>query len=59
MAAGLMTIVAAATIGVVAPRHEFSPVQRRAAELGEYVLVATIVPLLLWILDLYQVVRNL
>ena len=59
VAAGLMTIVAAATIGVVAPRHEFSPVQRRAAELGEYVLVATIVPLLLWILDLYQVVRNL
>ncbi len=59
VAAGLITIVAAATIGVVAPRHEFSPVQRRAAELGEYVLVATIVPLLLWILDLYQVVRNL
>ena len=57
--AGLVTVVAAAAIGVVAPRHEFSPVLRRAAELGEYALVATIVPLLLWILDLYQVVRNL
>ena len=59
VAAGLVTVVAAAAIGVVAPRHEFSPVLRRAAELGEYALVATIVPLLLWILDLYQVVRNL
>lgn len=49
----------AVTFGVVAPRHHFSPVLRRAAELVEYLLVVSIVPLLLWILDLYQVVRSL
>ncbi|WP_246222135.1 MULTISPECIES: type VII secretion integral membrane protein EccD [Gordonia] len=57
--AGLVTVVVATAIGVVATAHEFSPVMRRAVEIGEYVLVASIVPLLLWILDLYQSVRNL
>lgn len=49
----------AVVFGVVAPRHDFSPVLRRAAELVEYLLVVTIVPLLLWLLDLYQIVRSL
>lgn len=51
--------VGALVIGVVAAGHEFSPVMRRSAELGEYLLVATIVPLLIWILSLYDTVRNL
>lgn len=50
---------AALAIGVLAPRHEFSPVMRRLAEVGEYALVAVIVPLLLWILDLYSTLRNI
>lgn len=55
-----MVIVAAALVlGVVAPRQEFSPVTRRAAEILEYLLVAVIVPLLLWILDLYRIVREI
>ncbi|NMO02391.1 type VII secretion integral membrane protein EccD [Gordonia sp. TBRC 11910] len=50
---------AAMVFGVVAPQHDFSPVARRFAELVEYALVVTIVPLLLWLLDLYQIVRSL
>ncbi|MFW0784410.1 type VII secretion integral membrane protein EccD [Gordonia sp. CPCC 206044] len=57
--AALTLLVAAMGFGVVAPRHEFSPVMRRAAELGEYLLVVTVVPSLLWLLDLYQIVREL
>ncbi len=32
---------------------------RRWAEIGEYILVALIVPLLLWLLDLYRIVREI
>ena len=45
--------------GVVAPNQDFSPVMRRWAEIGEYILVALIVPLLLWLLDLYRMVREI
>jgi type VII secretion integral membrane protein EccD len=45
--------------GVVAPQSTFSPVLRRAVEIVEYVLIATIVPLMFWIMDLYAVVRDL
>ncbi|GAA1481691.1 type VII secretion integral membrane protein EccD [Gordonia sinesedis] len=57
--AALVIMVGALVIGVIAATHEFSPVLRRAAELGEYILVALIVPLLLWILDLYRIVREI
>ncbi|GAB20723.1 hypothetical protein GOEFS_127_00060 [Gordonia effusa NBRC 100432] len=49
----------AVVFGIVAPIYDFSPVARRMAELVEYLLVVSIVPLLLWILDLYQIVRSL
>ncbi|WP_425476167.1 type VII secretion integral membrane protein EccD [Gordonia oleivorans] len=58
-AVGVLAMIAAMIGGVVAPRHAFSPVMRRLAELTEYALIAVIVPLLAWILDLYQTVRNL
>ena len=58
-ALGMVLVVAALVFGVVAPNHEFSPVMRRTAEIVEYLLVAVIVPLLLWILDLYRIVREL
>ncbi|MFT4127437.1 MAG: type VII secretion integral membrane protein EccD [Gordonia sp. (in: high G+C Gram-positive bacteria)] len=51
--------VGALALGVLAPRHDFSPVLRRCAELAEYLLVALVVPLLAWILDLYQVLRDI
>lgn len=58
-ALAMVMVVAALVFGVAAPNHEFSPVMRRTAEIIEYLLVAVIVPLLLWILDLYRIVREL
>ncbi|MGC4962257.1 type VII secretion integral membrane protein EccD [Gordonia sp. DT101] len=58
-AVALLMVVAAFVLGVVAPNQEFSPVMRRTAEIIEYLLVAVIVPLLLWILDLYRIVREI
>ncbi|MCK8615925.1 MULTISPECIES: type VII secretion integral membrane protein EccD [Gordonia] len=58
-ALGGVVLVAALVFGVVAPHQDFSPVMRRWAEIGEYILVALIVPLLLWLLDLYRIVRDI
>ncbi|MGP3706215.1 type VII secretion integral membrane protein EccD [Gordonia paraffinivorans] len=58
-ALGMVVVVAALVFGVVAPHQDFSPVMRRWAEIGEYILVALIVPLLLWLLDLYRIVREI
>ncbi|MGW0037102.1 type VII secretion integral membrane protein EccD [Gordonia sp. NPDC003376] len=55
----MVLLIMAVLLGVVAPNREFSPVMRRTAELGEYLLVGTIVPLLLWVLDVYQMVRDI
>jgi Flp pilus assembly pilin Flp len=43
---------------VVAPRRSFTPVQRRAAEVVEYAVIATIVPLACWVTGLYAAVRG-
>lgn len=60
---GLITLAAIAALalacGVAAPRITFSPVQRRAAELGEYLTIAAAGPLLGWVWDVYSTVRNL
>lgn len=45
--------------GVLAPAATFSPVARKAAEIGECVLIGLLVPLGAWLLDLYALVRNL
>lgn len=45
--------------GLIAPGRTFSPVSRRSVELVEYSLIVVLIPLLLWILDLYSVVRSL
>ncbi|WP_158636118.1 type VII secretion integral membrane protein EccD [Tsukamurella sputi] len=45
--------------GTVAPTIVFSPVQRRLAELGEYLTIAAAGPLLGWVWDVYSTVRNL
>lgn len=46
-------------LGTVAAGHDFSPPLRRVAEIIEYLLVACVVPVLIWILGLYAAVRNL
>ena len=55
----VLVLCGALVFGVIAPTQEFSPVIRRAVEILEYLLVTTIVPLLLWILDLYRIVREI
>ncbi|WP_431953556.1 type VII secretion integral membrane protein EccD [Nocardia lijiangensis] len=60
VAALLLTVaVAAVVFGVVGPHTEMSPVTRRAGEIFEYLLIVTIIPLVLWIMDLYSAARNL
>jgi type VII secretion integral membrane protein EccD len=59
--AGILLAVSTAMIafGVIAPHVEVSPVVRRMGELTEYLLIVTIIPLVLWIMDLYSAARNL
>lgn len=62
-AIGLTLLVLLAGIclwaGVVVPRTEHSPISRRWVELIEYGLHIAIVPLLAWLLGVYNLVRNL
>lgn len=53
------TALIALLCGVVAPHSSFSPVMRRLVEVFEYLLIAAIVPLMFWIMDLYAAVRDL
>ncbi|NGP06097.1 type VII secretion integral membrane protein EccD [Rhodococcus sp. 14C212] len=57
-ALALAVATAALVFGVVAPRRVFTPVQRRAAEVVEYAVIATIVPLACWVTGLYAAVRG-
>lgn len=53
-----MTVVALG-FGVIAPHTEMSPVMRRTGEIIEYLLIVTVIPLVLWIMDIYSAARNL
>jgi type VII secretion integral membrane protein EccD len=53
----LMLLVAAC--GLVAPRHEFSPVMRRWVEIFEYIAIGMMFPLCFWIIRLYAFFREL
>ncbi|MGW5386489.1 type VII secretion integral membrane protein EccD [Nocardia sp. NPDC003963] len=55
----LVGSVAMAGMGVVGPSIEVSPVIRRAVEVLEYLLILTVVPLVLWTMDVYSAARNL
>ncbi|WP_040794565.1 type VII secretion integral membrane protein EccD [Nocardia higoensis] len=59
--AGIVLIagLAAVGFGVIGPHTEVSPVVRRAVELFEYLLIVLIVPLALWVMDVYSAARNL
>ncbi|APE38009.1 type VII secretion integral membrane protein EccD [Nocardia mangyaensis] len=60
-AAVLLLVFAAAVVafGVIGPHTEITPVARRAVEIFEYLLIVTVVPLVLWLLDVYSMARNL
>ncbi|OKH85578.1 type VII secretion protein [Mycobacterium sp. ST-F2] len=57
MLVGLIMLVVCT--GLVAPRLEFSPVQRRRVELLEYLAIALVFPLACWIIRLYAFFREL
>lgn len=59
--AGILLIVATAMVvfGVIGPSTEMSPVTRRIGEILEYLLICAVVPLVLWVLDMYSAARNL
>jgi type VII secretion integral membrane protein EccD len=51
--------VLALVLGVVVPRRRFSPVLRRSVDVLEAVLIASVLPLALGVLDLYNTFRAL
>ncbi|WP_067561664.1 type VII secretion integral membrane protein EccD [Nocardia acidivorans] len=61
VSAGLLLAFAAAAIvfGVIGPHIEVTPVTRRFNEIFEYGLIVSIVPLVLWLADVYSMARNI
>lgn len=57
---GLVTIAAASLmLGVVIPGRRFSPVLRRTVDIVEALLIASVLPLALAVMDLYSTLRHL
>jgi type VII secretion integral membrane protein EccD len=56
--AALAAAAAALLIGGWAAGRTFSPLQRRAAELAEYAQLVVLLPLLLWVLEVYRMIRE-
>lgn len=54
-----VTAVAAVVLGTVVPLRNFSPLQRRAAEIVDYAAIAAVVPLACWVAGLFSAVRGL
>jgi len=57
---GTLVLLAAAALvlGVVFPNQKFSPVLRRSVDITEGVLIASVLPLALAVMELYSAVRN-
>ncbi len=58
---GLLLLFAAAAIvfGIIGPHVEITPVMRRLSELFEYGLIILVVPLVVWIMGLYEAARSI
>ncbi len=58
---GLLLILAVGAVGfgVIGPHVEVTPVTRRFNEIFEYGLIVSIVPLVLWLMDVYSMARNI
>ncbi|GAB0107530.1 type VII secretion integral membrane protein EccD [Nocardia sp. JMUB6875] len=61
VSAGLLLVFAVGAIGfgVIGPHVEVTPVTRRFNEIFEYGLICSIVPLVLWVMDVYSTARNI
>jgi hypothetical protein len=46
-------------LGVVFPTRRFSPPLRRSVDIAEAILIASVLPLALAVMDLYQTFRQL
>ncbi|WP_334025302.1 type VII secretion integral membrane protein EccD [Nocardia terpenica] len=59
--AGLLLVFAAAAVGfgVIGPHVEVTPVTRRMNEIFEYALIVALIPLVLWLMDVYSMARNI
>ena len=49
----------ALVLGVIFPRRRFSPVMRRSVDVTEAILIASVLPLALGVMDLYNTFRAL
>ena len=57
---GLLGLAALALLlGVVVPRRRFSPVLRRSVDVTEAILIASVLPLALGVMELYRVFQSL
>ncbi|WP_225729872.1 MULTISPECIES: type VII secretion integral membrane protein EccD [unclassified Nocardia] len=61
LAAGLLLLLAAAVVGfgVIGPHLEVTPVTRRLIEIAEYLMICAIIPLVLWLMEVYAMARNI
>ncbi|WP_373281769.1 type VII secretion integral membrane protein EccD [Nocardia thailandica] len=55
----LATAGAVVAFGVIGPLVEVTPVTRRMIEIFEYLLIIALVPLALWVMDVYSLARNI
>ncbi|GAC58891.1 hypothetical protein GOHSU_57_00090 [Gordonia hirsuta DSM 44140 = NBRC 16056] len=55
---GLVLAATALLVGTTSESHDRSPLQRRSLEIAEYAVIVGIVPLLLWLLDVYRTIRE-
>ncbi|WP_281875517.1 type VII secretion integral membrane protein EccD [Nocardia sputorum] len=60
-AAGLLLAFATGVVGfgVIGPHIEVTPVTRRLIEIFEYLLIVSVIPLVLWVMDIYSMARNI
>jgi type VII secretion integral membrane protein EccD len=59
VAAGVLALGASAlVVAAVVPAHVFSPVFRKAVEWAEYALVVAVLPMALWLCNVYYLARH-
>ena len=59
VAAGVLAVGAVAlVVATVVPAHVFSPIFRKAVEWVEYALVVAVLPMALWLCNVYTFARN-
>ncbi|MBF6204521.1 type VII secretion integral membrane protein EccD [Streptomyces gardneri] len=60
-AAGVLLAFATGVVrfGVIGPHIEVTPVTRRMIEIFEYLLIVSVIPLVLWVMNVYSMARNI